>query len=122
MIGFGTWTRKLGGLVAVWLMALMFVGPTLDTVVCVDDGQPAAVSSDLIKADTTASADHGKSDRDQTVAAVCVHGHCHHGVNLGLTVPIARTAPVPMVVSHGLAGSSVYASLFPSGLERPPRA
>lgn len=122
MSGLGTWARKRGGLIAVWLMATLILGPTLDTFVCKNEGEPAAASSMLSAGDVMVSADHDKADPSHSSPTACAHGHCHHSLNLGLIIATATIAPTPVAEPHDLADSSVHPSRFPSGLERPPRA
>jgi len=112
--------RLAGALVALSLSAFVF-GPTLDALVCHDDGKIAVAAADLSPhADTPHDGPGGQPDQDQHHP--CPHGHCHHGVQY---VPAgAPEAPVVQAraLQHAPPAPLALATRSPSGLERPPRA
>ena len=114
-----SWGRRLGGLLAVCLLATLLVGPTLDALVCKDDGQASAsaAAGALVIADE--HADGAGSDLDQ---GACPHGHCHHGLAFALASTETQATPSPGQARLSPLQVTQLASRSPQGIERPPRA
>jgi len=113
--------RRLAGAFVAFTLAMFVFGPTLDALICHDDGAVAAAgfgSGDQLAASDDGGGDHSAPQPHQP----CPHGHCHHG---GQSVPMALAAAA---VIHAKAersappASLALATRMPSGLERPPRA
>ncbi len=120
MSGFETWWRKLGGLVTVCLLATLLAGPTFDAFLCKEDSGAVAVTGaphDMV----LSVRDHQDDNHSGGAAAVCPHGHCHHGVGFGAAAFAAGMHLTTSGEAHLTPPPSRHASLAPSGLERPPR-
>ncbi len=122
MTGLRTWWRKLGGLMAVCLLATLIGGPTLDAIVCKGEGEVSVASAQFELGQSLATPDGDRSDPGHDGIEVCAHGHCHHGLALGLVLAETAIEPAPVTDLHDLTPASPHASRAPAGLERPPRA
>jgi hypothetical protein len=117
----GTLWRRLAGAFVAFTLAVFVCGPTLDALICHDDGAIAAVglgSGGQLAASDESGGDHSAPQPHQP----CPHGHCHHGgqsvlMTLADTAIIDAKAELPAP-----SASPALATRMPSGLERPPRA
>jgi len=121
MTGPKTWWRKLGGLMAICLTAMLLAGPSLEAFICKDDGSVPAASA-TAEGEVVLIAEHETSDRSDCGPAICQHGHCHHGVQFALTGAEGATALGSRAEIHLPPSQARHDSRSPSGLERPPRA
>jgi hypothetical protein len=78
--------RRWRGVFAAVLLLLFTVAPSLDGIVCGDDGAVAA-ESHVLHGDHDATDDAAEDDAH----GACHHGHCHHGS--GFAPPQGVTAP-----------------------------
>lgn len=122
MTGLRTWWRKLGGLMVVCLLATLIGGPTLDAIVCKGEGEASVASAQVEMGHAIATSDRDVGEPGHAGPTICAHGHCHHGLTLGLVLAEATIAPLPRAEPHGMTAPPPHASRAPSGLERPPRA
>lgn len=122
MTGLRTWWRKLGGLMVACLMALVLGGPILDALVCKGEDQPVAAVNHPDVAQTVAALDQDDGQAGHEGPEICAHGHCHHGVTVGLLVDDADLHSWPRVALHAQPAAPSHTSQAPTGLERPPRA
>lgn len=117
-----TWWRTLGGLLAVCVLALLVVAPTVGMAMCLCDDGASVVSVET----SLTSTQEVHSDRQDhgapCDAACCVGGHCHHAGAM-LDAPVATVpAPAPVGANHVMTSVSALASRTIPGPDRPPRA
>jgi hypothetical protein len=117
------WWRGLGGLLAAAVVALLVVGPGIDTIICAGEDAIAVGAPDHGPV-LSAADDHHPADAPGTVDhnGACPHGHCHHVaadraayVVAAVDAP-AATARLPIPQARAPTSDLRY------GLERPPRA
>ena len=120
MMGFSTWWRKAGGMLAAVVLAMMVFGPTAEAAVCADDPAMAAAVLDQ-PGDTltdTGLADEGPCDDG---GCPCVHCQGHHS---GAYAPVTLTdaqGPSAARERHALGDGPSPASSLTFGFKRPPR-
>lgn len=122
MVRLRHWWSRLGGLAAACLIAVLVASPVLDTVVCQDDGEPAAASSTFDQAQALSDVDHSTPDQGHGSAGVCVHGHCHHGAANAALNPEITARLSPVLGRLASLEESQHDSEAPNRLDRPPRA
>lgn len=124
MAGRSTWWRRLGGLLAALVLAVLTMGPSLDALICGgEDGMSAAAAVQTVDSDHAVAVEdgHGQSPHDGDLTP-CMHGHCHHGAPY---VPAALSdAEEPSVLTdgHDLDRVTVVTSDRHFQLKRPPRS
>lgn len=114
------WSGALRWLAAALLVAVLSLGPSVDSLICGNDLSSGAAAAEITtSAGQTVTApldDHGSAPAD-----VCIHGHCHHfapfvpieGVGgVGADLPSAK---------HVLGRTAVRKTDPHFGLKRPPR-
>jgi len=115
------WWRKLGAVLAVLVLSMLSFGPTLDGLMCHDEGGASVGSATAHTA--TVAADHSDVSTSDGALSVCAHGHCHHSTSY---IPALATFPSEGRIrpsdSHRLLRERVRISDPKYGLERPPRA
>ena len=114
------WWRKVGMALAALVLTVLTLGPSLDGLLCRDEGSVSAVAAELPVA---VASDHGETGPADEGPGVCLHGHCHHAAPY---VPAALAAsdvdPNLAAVAHPLPRARVPTSDPKFGLIRPPRA
>jgi hypothetical protein len=114
------WRRLAGAFVAFTLAAFVF-GPTLDALICHDDGAVSAAgfeSGDRLAASDDGGGDHTAPQPHQP----CPHGHCHHGGQSALTTLADAAIIDAKAERQAAAAPERLATRTPPSLERPPRA
>lgn len=114
------WSGALRWLAAALLVAVLSLGPSVDSLICGNDLGSGAVAAEVpTQADQAVTAP--LDDHSSAPADVCIHGHCHHfapfvpieGVSgVGADLPSAK---------HVLGRSAVRKTDPHFGLKRPPR-
>lgn len=113
-------SKQLGAIFAAMLVAILALGPSIDSLICKDgDGFSASAAESAaghVLADEIDTSDHGAD-----AAGVCVHGHCHHAAPY--TPPIQSTAATFAVSRADLAVAPDDETPInrPNLLIRPPR-
>lgn len=119
MAGPSTWWRKFGTALAALVLTVLAFGPSLDAIVCHDEGgglaAAAAEMPGVLVSDPAPIGDHPDD------GGVCIHGHCHHPSPYVPTTLIASAEPKESSARHALARVSVPTSDLKFGLKRPPR-
>lgn len=118
------WWRRLGGLLAAAVVALLVVGPGIDTIICAGEDVVAVGAPDHGLRLNAAADDHHSPTAPGTVdhTGACPHGHCHHIAADRAACAVAELdapgtlARLPIPQARGLDSDLLY------GLERPPRA
>ena len=114
--------RRLAGALVALTLAMFVVAPSLDALICGDEGAVASAASTSSADQLAKFDDGGVGHADSVPHQPCVHGHCHHGFQY---VPVAvAEAPVSEAgtARHVWPTPVRLATLAPSSLERPPRA
>ncbi len=109
--------RRFGAVFAALVLAVLALGPSLESALCADEAPAAAeAAAFLLVSETDHADDHGRADG-------CVHGHCHHGAPYA-PEPATSTAPSLVYAAARLTPGEDAAP--PAGrqfdLMRPPRA
>lgn len=115
------WWRKLGAVFAALVLSVLTFGPSLDGILCHDEGGLSAAAAELpsLKASPDADLTGHKADG----LAPCIHGHCHHGAAYVPVLPIASETPHELRIhAQRLPRQRVATSDPKFGLMRPPRA
>lgn len=115
--------RRIRGLMAALVLAVLVLGPGMDAYVCRDEGVPSATaaSSAVVAAqDAAIHTDAGHAE-DGDGLGPCAHGHCHpvfftspHSAQIGEAKAVTQRLLPPQ--------ASVVRSDMQFGLMRPPRA
>ena len=114
------WWRKVGMALAALVLTVLTLGPSLDGLVCRDEGSLSAVAAELPVA--AAAADVAPEPLDEG-PGICVHGHCHHSAPYVPATPPASELSAPLLaVAHPFVRDRVPTSDPKFGLIRPPRA
>jgi hypothetical protein len=107
--------RRFGAAFAALVLAVLALGPSLESALCADEA-PAEATAFLLASDAGHADDHGRADG-------CVHGHCHHGAPYA-PEPATSAAPTLAYAAARLTPGGDAAP--PAGrqfdLIRPPRA
>lgn len=120
MMGFSTWWRRAGGLLAALVLTVLTFGPSLDTYICRDEGGMSAAAAEQTAATVQDEAD--SAGGHEKALGACVHGHCHHGAAYTpVDASPSNEAPV-LANKHDLPRVAVRSSDPKFGLMRPPRA
>lgn len=115
-----SWWRKLGTALAALVLTLLTFGPSLDGLICKDEG--AGLSAAASEAPTVTASHQDLSGQKNDPAGPCMHGHCHHGSQYVAAVPQLDVTPEPPVGEvHPLSSDRVPTSDPKFGLKRPPR-
>jgi hypothetical protein len=114
--------RRLAGALVALTLAMVVVGPSLDTAICRGES-PAVSSAGFATGEQVSIFDEGGMQHPgSSPHQPCLHGHCHHNLE---SVP-ATLAEAPVSDDdgepHAWPAPVRLAALAPSGLERPPRA
>lgn len=120
MAGASSWARSLRGLVAALLLAVLTLGPTVDSLVCGGDVSFAAAASEAQIVNVQASQlpdDHGSG-----MADVCMHGHCHHYAPFFPAQGVGEHSVNESPAAHDSLRATIRTSDPHFGLKRPPRA
>jgi hypothetical protein len=113
--------KRLSALLAA-LLVLAFVAQVTDSFACagedtafaVSQNQPAGVAADLAQG---TQKDHGQYLPDLG----CAHGHCHHGVGMGLLNEQASRQDFGLPMQVVSPVSTFHSSALQDKLLRPPR-
>lgn len=109
--------RRFGAAFAALVLAVLALGPSLESAMCADEAPATAeAAAYLLTSDAGHADDHGRADG-------CVHGHCHHGAPY---TPEPATSAAPSL-AHAAArltpdGDAVPPAGRQFDLMRPPRA
>jgi hypothetical protein len=105
---------------AVLVITVLTFGPSLDAIVCRDDGRLGAVAAEMPTAHVPPA--HDAAPHSDDGAGLCAHGHCHHGVVYAPVAPAAAEVPYDRIGVPGLPSRErVRAADRQFGLMRPPR-
>lgn len=118
------WWRRLGGLLAAAVVALLVVGPGIDTIICAGEDVVAVGAPDHGPQLNAAADDHPSPTVPGAVdhSGACPHGHCHHIAADRAAYAVAELdapaalARLPIPQARGPDSDLFY------DLERPPRA
>jgi hypothetical protein len=122
MSGCSGWWRRTGSALAALILTVLAFAPTLDSIVCHDEGgAPAASTADLFVATVEPAHDVGGAHA-QDALDICIHGHCHHGSPYVPADPVIVDIPAGQPAHHALERLKVATSDPQFGLKRPPRA
>lgn len=114
--------RKVGGLLVAALLAVLVLSPSVDALICKDDGT-VAVQAPTGHVTLAAADDADEvSGHPLGTAGTCQHGHCHHGASYTAADPADLLAVPATRVGHALISTRLPPSSAPPGLDRPPRA
>ncbi len=119
MAGASTWWRKLGTALAALVLTVLAFGPSLDAIICHDEGGGLAAAAAEIPG--VVVTDQAPDDDHSDPAGVCIHGHCHHPSPYVPTTLIASAEPMESSARHAIVRVSIPTSDFKFGLKRPPR-
>ena len=112
-------SKRLGAMFAAVLVAVLALGPSLDSLICKDgDGFSAAAESGIGHA---VSDDADLGDHGLDMAGACVHGHCHHGAPYAPPIQNADAVVVVSQADLAVAPDDNPPSNQPNLLIRPPR-
>lgn len=115
------WWRKVGMALAALVLTVLTLGPSLDGLLCKDEGSLSAAAAEMPT--TQISSADGHSQPADEGAGVCVHGHCHHAAPYVSAAPAAAERPRDLTgVAHPLPRDRAPTSDPKFGLMRPPRA
>ncbi|CAN7262061.1 hypothetical protein LJR225_001255 [Phenylobacterium sp. LjRoot225] len=120
MVGRGTW-RRLGRIFFALALVVLTLGPSLDRIVCHDEGgglSAVAAESTVV---AMPDAERSGASHDDGVGT-CLHGHCHHASPYVPVEAVAADAPLPPSVLHERLTDVLPTSDPRFGLKRPPRA
>lgn len=116
------WWRKIGTALAALVLTVLTFGPSLDDLVCRNEGGLAATAVQTAQV-TVAAEHHDAGPGIDGFGDVCLHGHCHHAATYVSTLPAATETPdYVLAVTHRPVRSRVPTSDPQFGLLRPPRA
>lgn len=120
MAGTSTLWRQLRTALAALVLTVLTFGPSLDALICHDEGPLSAAAAEMPS--LSGDADQAPADHSGEGAGVCVHGHCHHAAPyVPAALPAAET-PLVTASPHALMRVAVPTSDLKFGLKRPPRA
>lgn len=122
MAGLSTWWHRVGRVVAALVLTVLTLGPSIDGLICKDEGGAIAAAGAFTVA-SVQDVDQSNASHERDGLGACVHGHCHHAAPF---VPVdAIASDVAPKSPHGryrLAADAVPTSDAHFGLIRPPRA
>lgn len=122
MAGLSTWRSWAGRLLAALVLTVLTLGPSLDALICKDEGglSAAAAESTVI---ALQDADHSNASHQLDGLGTCVHGHCHHPAPyVPADVAVSDIAPTGTLGRYRMVTDAVPTSDAQFGLIRPPRA
>lgn len=116
-----SWWRKIGTALAALVLTVLTFGPSLDDLVCRNEGGPAAMAAQ--SAPMTITAEHHDAGVGiDGFGDICLHGHCHHAAAYVPVLPMASETPAFVLsVASRPVRSRVPTSDPQFGLLRPPR-
>lgn len=115
------WWRKVGMALAALVLTVLTLGPSLDGLLCRDEGSLGAVAAEMPVA--ALAADHTDPRPLDEGPGICVHGHCHHSAPYVPATPPGGELSAPLLaVAHPFVRDRVPTSDPKFGLIRPPRA
>lgn len=119
MAGTSKWWRRAGRLAFALVLSLMTFGPSLDGLVCHQEGGLSALAAE--PSVTAAPTSDDLAGHAPDGGGACVHGHCHHAAPY-VAPPLMITAePVVGLARHESPQTAVPTSNPKFGLKRPPR-
>jgi len=115
-----TWWRRLGGPWVALVLAVLALGPSLDGLICHDEGRPASSSSSAAVV-AAQDVDQPSPAHDDGLGP-CVHGHCHHAAPYVPVDAVVAEAAVSPRTRYALAPNAAPTFDLHFELKRPPRA
>lgn len=114
--------RSFGAVLAVLLIAVLALAPSLDKLICRDEVPLVVAEASLSDKANLETAGQTQDDQGGSDPDICIHGHCHHGAPY-LSAQIGALAmPDALPNHHELLRGRASASDRQFGLDRPPRA
>lgn len=121
MASFSTWTRAVRWLAVALLVAVLSLGPSVDALVCGNDGSLSAAAAEAPTVAGQSFAAPEDQHQGSDIADVCIHGHCHHYAPF---VPLNGDGDFlakGIRSQHDLERGDIRTSDPHFGLKRPPR-
>lgn len=113
--------RKIRTALAALVLTLLTLGPSLDGVICRDEGGLSAAAG--MTTVVHAMPVQGAAPHSDDGPGLCVHGHCHHGAAYApMAAPAADAPGGPIGVAGSPRRERVRTANPQFGLMRPPRA
>ncbi|HKR88789.1 MAG TPA: hypothetical protein VJS38_11505 [Phenylobacterium sp.] len=78
MLRLATLVRRLGGLVAAVVLAVLALGPAVDAALCGGEDIASAGGRPTVESAAVSAVSHLDPARHAERADACSHGHCHH--------------------------------------------
>jgi hypothetical protein len=114
--------RKILSAVLAALLVLTFIGQVTDSVACAGEETAFAVSQLQHAGDPAALAQGTQNDHSEYWPDLgCTHGHCHHGVGMGLLNEQAPRQDFGLAMQIVSPVSTFHPSALQDRLLRPPR-
>jgi len=114
------WWRRVTGVLAALVLAVMLSAPALAAATCADQSVTAAVSIDQTD-DAHADADQFDTGPCEDGCGPCVHCHCSHAGGYAPAAVTAASSPPTSAERHAMAQAPAPTSVLVFGLKRPPR-
>lgn len=115
------WWRKIGTALAALVLTVLTFGPSLDDLVCRNEGGLIAAAAETAQMAVTTE-HHDAGVGIDGFGDICLHGHCHHAAAYVPVSPTANEMPAYVLsVAHRPVRSRVPTSDPQFGLLRPPR-